>query len=337
VHALQRAADNGKQVTALIELKARLDEERNIVWARELEKSGVHVVYGFVGLKTHCKVALVVRREDDGIRRYVHLSTGNYNPQTARIYSDLGYFTCNPDFCEDVSALFNYLTGYCELPQWRKLVVAPSRMQSFMVERIEQEAAHQRAGRAGRVITKINGVLEPAIVQALYRASQAGVRIDLVCRGICALRTGIPGVSDNIRVTSIVDRFLEHSRVFYFGNNGDPQVYIGSADWMDRNLSRRVEVVFPIEQPNLKQRLIREVLEISLADNTKARELQADGTWQRITPASGQLRVRGQEKFLELAAQNNVVGRLVDDPVSPLPYVKPRPTRERRPAKQRTG
>ncbi len=337
VHALQRAADNGKQVTALIELKARLDEERNIVWARELEKSGVHVVYGFVGLKTHCKVALVVRREDDGIRRYVHLSTGNYNPQTARIYSDLGYFTCNPDFCEDVSALFNYLTGYCELPQWRKLVMAPSRMQSFMVERIEQEAAHQRAGHAGRVITKINGVLEPAIVQALYRASQAGVRIDLVCRGICALRTGIPGVSENIRVTSIVDRFLEHSRVFYFGNNGDPQVYIGSADWMDRNLSRRVEVVFPIEQPNLKQRLIREVLEISLADNSKARELQADGTWRRITPASGQLRVRGQEKFLELAAQNNVVGRLVDDQVSPLPYVKPRPTRERRPAKQRTG
>ncbi|HLJ92897.1 MAG TPA: polyphosphate kinase 1, partial [Gemmataceae bacterium] len=337
VKALQRAADHGKQVTALIELKARLDEERNIVWARELEKSGVHVVYGFVGLKTHCKVALVVRREEDGIRRYVHLSTGNYNPQTARIYTDLGYFTCNPDFCEDVSALFNYLTGYCELPQWRKLVVAPSRMQSFMIERIEQEAANQRAGRTGRIIAKINGILEPAIVQALYRASQAGVRIDLICRGICALRTAIPGVSENIHITSIVDRFLEHSRVFYFGNNGDPQVYIGSADWMDRNLSRRVEVVFPIEPPNLKQRLIREILEISLSDNTKARELQADGTWRRITPAAGQLRVRSQEKFLELAAQNNVMGRLVDDQVSPLPYVKPRPPRERRQVKQRTG
>ncbi len=186
VRALQHAADNGKQVTAVIELKARLDEERNIVWARELEKAGVHVVFGFVGLKTHCKVSLVVRREDDGIRRYVHLATGNYNPQTARIYTDLGYFTCNPDFCEDVSALFNYLTGYCELPQWRKLVVAPSRMQSFMIEKINQEAAFQQAGKEGRIIAKINGLLEPAVVQALYRASQAGVRIDMIIRGICA-------------------------------------------------------------------------------------------------------------------------------------------------------
>ena len=193
VQALQRAADNGKQVTAVIELKARLDEERNILWARELEKAGVHVVFGFVGLKTHCKVALVVRREDDGIRRYVHLATGNYNPQTARIYTDLGYFTCNPDFCEDASALFNYLTGYCELPQWRKLVVAPSRMQSFMIEKIEQETANQQAGKPGRIIAKINGLLEPAMVQALYRASQAGVKIDLICRGICALRPELPG------------------------------------------------------------------------------------------------------------------------------------------------
>ena len=337
VHALQHAADNGKQVTALIELKARLDEERNIVWARELEKSGVHVVFGFVGLKTHCKIALVVRREEEGIRRYVHLSTGNYNPQTARIYTDLGYFTCNPDFCEDASALFNYLTGYCELPQWRKLVVAPSRMQAFMVDRIEQEAVSQRAGGSGRIVAKINGLLEPAIVQALYRASQAGVRVDLICRGICALRPGIPGVSENIRVISIVDRFLEHSRIFLFGNKGDPQVYIGSADWMDRNLSRRVEVVFPIEQPNLKQRLIQEILAISLADNTKARELQPDGTWRRITPVPGQLRVRSQEKFLELALQNNVMGRLVDDQVSPIPYVNPRPKRERRTIKRSTG
>src|SRR5262245_33219842 len=273
VRALQRAADNGKQVTAVIEIKARLDEERNIVWARELEKAGVHVVFGFVGLKTHCKVSLVVRREDDGIRRYVHLGTGNYNPQTARLYTDLGYFTCNPDFCEDVSALFNYLTGYCELPQWRKLIVAPSRMQAFMIEKIGQEAANQQAGKQGRIICKINGLLEPAVIQALYRASQKGVKIEIVCRGICALRPGIPGVSDNIRVTSVVDRFLEHSRVFYFHNNGDPEVYIGSADWMDRNLSRRVEVVFPIEQPDLKQRLIAEVLATSLADNVKARLL----------------------------------------------------------------
>jgi polyphosphate kinase len=304
VRALQRAADNGKQVTAVIELKARLDEERNILWARELEKAGVHVVFGFVGLKTHCKVSLVVRREEEGIRRYVHLATGNYNPQTARIYTDLGYFTCNPDFCEDASALFNYLTGFGELPQWRKLVVAPSRLQSFMIEKIEQETAHQKAGRTGRIIAKINGVLEPLVVQALYRASQAGVRIDLICRGICALRPALPGISDNIRVTSIVDRFLEHSRIFFFGNNGDPLVYIGSADWMDRNLSRRVEVVFPIEPPELKQRLIREILATSLADNCKARVLGPDGSYQRIAVREGEPRVRSQEAFLEMAALN---------------------------------
>jgi polyphosphate kinase len=304
VRALQRAADNGKQVTAVIELKARLDEERNILWARELEKSGVHVVFGFVGLKTHCKVALVVRREDDGIRRYVHMATGNYNPQTARIYIDLGYFTCNPDFCEDASALFNYLTGYCELPQFRKLVVAPSRLQAFMVEKIQQETANQRAGKQGRIIAKINGLLEPAVVQALYQASQAGVKIDLICRGICALRPKLPGISETIRVVSIVDRFLEHSRVFYFHNNNDPQVYIGSADWMDRNLSRRVEVVFPVEAADLKQRLIQEVLAVSLADNCKARELMPDGSYRRVQPEPGQTLVHSQERFLEIAVQN---------------------------------
>jgi len=316
VRALQHAADNGKQVTAVIELKARLDEERNILWAREMEKAGVHVVFGFIGLKTHCKVALVVRREDDGIRRYVHLSSGNYNPQTARLYTDLGYFTCNPDFCEDASALFNYLTGYCELPQWRKLVVAPSRLQAFMVEKIEQEAENQKAGRPARIIAKINGLLEPAIVKALYRASQAGVRIDLICRGVCALRPQLPGISDNIRVVSIVDRFLEHSRIFYFDNQGDPQVYIGSADWMDRNLSRRVEVVFPIEPPELKQRLIREILAVSLADNVKARELLPDGSYRRVTLDSAP-RLRSQERFLELAVQQTQ--RLNESPPQPAP------------------
>jgi polyphosphate kinase len=304
VRALQRAADSGKQVTAVIELKARLDEERNILWARELEKSGVHVVFGFVGLKTHCKVALVVRREEDAIRRYVHLGTGNYNPQTARRYTDLGYFTCNPDYADDVSALFNYLTGYSELPVWKKLIVAPSRMQSFMIEMIEKEAQFQKAGKGGRIIVKINGLLEPAVVQAVYRASQAGVKIDLICRGICALRPGIPGVSENIRVTSVVDRFLEHSRIFYFGNGGDPQVYIGSADWMDRNLIRRVEVVFPIEPPELKQRLIAEILKTSLDDTIKARELQSDGTYKRIGVLNGEPGVRSQERFLELARLN---------------------------------
>jgi polyphosphate kinase len=334
VRALQRAADRGKQVTAVIELKARLDEERNILWARELEKAGVHVVFGFVGLKTHCKVSLVVRREDEGIRRYVHLATGNYNPQTARIYTDLGFFTCNPDFCEDASALFNYLTGYCELPQWRKLVVAPSRLQTFMIEKIEQETAHQRAGGKGRIIAKINGILEPVVVQALYRASQAGVRIDLICRGICALRPGIPGVSENIRVISIVDRFLEHSRVFFFDNNGDPQVYIGSADWMDRNLSRRVEVVFPIEAPELKQRLIREILATSLADNCKARELLPDGSYQRIQPQNGTPPVRSQEAFLEVAALN--AARRLNEP-PPVVIEDHRPRRPRRSRRQQAS
>ncbi len=329
VRALQRAADNGKQVTAVIELKARLDEERNIVWARELEKSGVHVVFGFIGLKTHCKVALVVRREDDGIRRYVHLATGNYNPQTARIYTDLGYFTCNPDFCEDASALFNYLTGYGELPQWRKLVVAPSRMQSFMIEKIDAEAALQRAGKEGRIRAKINGLLEPAVVQALYRASQAGVKIDLICRGICALRPGIPGVSDNIRVVSIVDRFLEHSRIYYFGNGGDPLVLIGSADWMDRNLSRRVEVVFPIEPPDLKKRLIHEILATTMADNVKARELLPDGTYRRLPIDPSRPRVRSQERFLEIAAENADRRMTEIAPAAALPTPDGRPTARR--------
>jgi polyphosphate kinase len=333
VRALQRAADNGKQVTALIELKARLDEERNIHWSRELEKAGVHVVYGFVGLKTHCKAALVVRREEDGLRRYVHLATGNYNPQTARIYTDLGFFTCNPDFCEDVSALFNYLTGYCDLPQWRKLIVAPSRLQSFMLEKIEQESKIQRQGGEGRILAKINGLLEPAVVQALYKASQAGVRIDIICRGICALRPQLKGVSDNIRVFSIVDRFLEHSRVFFFGNNGDPQVYIGSADWMDRNLSRRVEVVFPIEAPELKQRLIREVLAISQGDNEKARELLPDGSYRRVMPEPGKPLVRSQQRFLEIALQN--AGRRLSEGPLLVPPAEIKPTPRVRTARKR--
>jgi polyphosphate kinase len=329
VRALQRAADNGKQVTAVIELKARLDEERNIQWARELEKAGVHVVFGFVGLKTHCKIALVVRREEDGIRRYVHLGTGNYNPQTARVYTDLGFFTCNPDFAEDASALFNYLTGYCELPPWRKLVVAPSRLQAFMIERIDQEAANQRAGKTGRVITKLNGLLEPAVIQALYRASQAGVKIDIVCRGICALRPGIPGVSENIRVTSVIDRFLEHSRVFYFGNGGDPQVYIGSADWMDRNLSRRVEVVWPVEQPDLKQRIIDEILATSVADNTKARVMASDGSYRRVLRKPDDPALRSQERFLELAVAA-AARRQLPTLVAPPPEVTTRQPRKKR-------
>ena len=304
VKALQRAADRGKQVTAVIELKARLDEERNILWAKELEKSGVHVVYGFIGLKTHCKCALVVRKEDDGIRRYVHLATGNYNPQTARLYTDLGFFTTNSDFADDVTLLFNYLTGYAELPQWRKLIVAPSRLLKFMIERIERETEQTKEHGGGRIVAKVNGLMEPTVIQALYRASQAGVKVDLIVRGICALRPGIPGVSDNIRVTSVVDRFLEHSRIFYFENRGDPEVFIGSADWMDRNLVRRVEVVFPIDQADLKARVIDEILALSLADNVKARELQPDGSYVRVQPEENAPTVRSQNCFLELALES---------------------------------
>lgn len=307
VRALQRAALNGKQVTAVVELKARMDEERNIVWARKLERAGVHVVFGFIGLKTHCKASLVVRREEDGIRRYVHLGTGNYNAQTARIYTDLGLFTCDPAIGDDVSELFNYLTGYCQHPQWKKLIVAPTRLLSYMIERIRKETANQLAGKKSKITAKINGLLEPEIIVELYKASQAGVKIDLICRGICALRPGIPGVSENIRVISIVDRFLEHSRVYYFENGGDPVVLAGSADWMDRNLKRRVEVVFPIEDPTLKQFITREYLPITLKDNVKARELGPDGQYHRVVAGKGEARIRSQEKFQELAISQNVL------------------------------
>lgn len=323
IRALQEAADNGKQVTVLVELKARMDEERNILWARELEKAGVHVVFGFVNMKTHCKVALVVRKEEDGLRRYVHLSTGNYNPQTSRLYTDFGFFTCNEDFGEDATSLFNYLTGYSNVPTWRKLILAPSRLLNFMLEKIEKEIDYQKKHKNGRIITKINGLLEPSIVQSLYRASQAGVQIDLICRGICSLRPGIKGISENIRVRSIVDRFLEHSRAFYFGNGGMPEVYIGSADWMDRNLSRRVEVVFPIEHPVLKKRLIDEMLGVSLADNVKARELRPDGSWVRVT-SDPQKRVRSQLRFLELAAE--AAARIPSEPGILAPVTMPSST-----------
>lgn len=337
IRSLARAADRGKQVTAVIELKARLDEERNIVWAKELEKAGVHVVFGFVGLKTHCKVALVVRRdEDNALRRYVHLSTGNYNPQTANTYTDLGLFTARTEFADDVTLLFNHLTGYAELPQYRKLILAPQRMLDFMVEQIDRETTNRKAGKPAKIAVKINGLLEPAVIQALYRASQAGVTVDICCRGVCALRPGVPGISENIRVISVVDRFLEHSRIFYFENAGTPDIYIGSADLMDRNLNRRVEVVFPIEQPDLKQRLIEEVLNTTLHDNVKARILQSDGTYKRIKPKEGEAAIRSQEKFLQHAAE--VEKRAVNQPTvevtkPTMTVVTPGPKTARRPRK----
>jgi polyphosphate kinase len=304
IRALERAAHNGKQVTALVELKARFDEENNIVWARSLERAGVHVVYGVVGLKTHCKASLVVRRESDGIRRYVHLSTGNYNPTTARTYTDLGLFTANPDFGEDISELFNLLTGYSQARRWRKLLIAPLGMRERILELIDREATNAELGRPSRIIVKMNALVEPTVIDALYRASRAGVRIELVVRGTCCLRPGIPGLSENIKVVSIVDKFLEHSRIFYFENGGTPEVLLGSADWMPRNFFRRIEVMFPVEDARLRSRLTGELLQVVLNDNVKARQLQADGTYSRLIPSEGQSGVRSQTIFQALARES---------------------------------
>ena len=303
ISALARAAQNGKQVTALVELKARMDEQNNITWARTLEQAGVHVVYGIVGLKTHCKAALVVRREGDGIRRYVHLSTGNYNPTTARVYTDLGLFTANPDMGEDTSALFNLLTGYAEGYRWKKLVVAPVGMREQIIGLIEREERNAREGRAARIIVKMNALVEPSVIDALYRASQAGVVIELVVRGICCLRPGLPGVSETIRVTSIVDKYLEHSRIFYFENGGNPEVFLASADWMPRNFWRRIETLFPIEDASLQARIVGDILQPILSDTIKVRELLPDGTYRRRTPREGEAPLRSQVALQNLARE----------------------------------
>jgi polyphosphate kinase len=304
IRALERAAQNGKQVTALVELKARFDEENNIVWARSLEHAGVHVVYGVVGLKTHCKASLVVRREPEGIRRYVHLSTGNYNPTTARIYTDLGLFTAKPAFGEDTSELFNLLTGYSQGRRWRKFLVAPLGLREQVIELIDREGRNAAAGKPSRVIVKMNALVEPTVIDALYRSARSGVRIDLVVRGTCCLRPGIPGLSENIRVISIVDRFLEHSRICYFENAGEPEVFLGSADWMPRNFYRRIEVMFPVEDARLKARVTQELLQVILKDNVKARQLQADGTYVLISPSDGEEPVRSQAVFQALARES---------------------------------
>ena len=318
ISALARAAQNGKQVTALIELKARMDEQNNITWARTLERAGVHVVYGIVGLKTHCKAALVVRREGDGIRRYVHLSTGNYNPTTARVYTDLGLFTANPDMGEDASALFNLLTGYAEGYRWRKLVVAPVGMREQIIGLIEREERNAREGRAARIIVKMNALVEPSVIDALYRASQGGVAIELVVRGICCLRPGLPGVSETIRVTSIVDKYLEHSRIFYFENGGNPEVFLASADWMPRNFWRRIETLFPIEDPALQARIVGDILQPILSDTVKVRELLSDGTYRRRTPGDGEAPLRSQIALQHLAREAAREGTDVRPPFVPI-------------------
>ena len=288
VEALQAARDDDTQVAVIVELKARFDEENNIGWARALESSGVHVTYGMPGLKTHCKMALVVRRERDGVRRYTHLGTGNYNAATARVYTDMCLLTSRDDLGADASELFNYLTGYSEQREYRKLLVAPVNMRPRMLALIEREIEHARAGEPGHLIFKMNQFTDGPCIRALYRASQAGVRVDLIVRGICSLRPQVPGISDNIHVISIVGRFLEHSRVYYFRNGGADEVYLGSADLMPRNLDRRVEVLFPVEDPALRVHVRDEMLGVQVRDTAKARALQPDGRYVRVRPAAGE-------------------------------------------------
>jgi polyphosphate kinase len=299
VKALIKAAENGKQVAALVELKARFDEANNILWAKRLESAGVHVVYGLVGLKTHTKLVLVVRRESGQIKRYVHVGTGNYNPKTARLYTDLGLLTCNPEIGADASDLFNALTGYSRQSEYRQLLIAPVSLRKRMLELIDREITQHQAHGNGRIVAKMNALVDATIIAALYRASQAGVKIDLIIRGICCLKPGIPGISETINVISVIGRFLEHSRIFYFHNNGAEALYIGSADWMTRNLDRRVEAVTPIADPQLAKDL-QEILGILLADNRHAWELQPDGQYIQRTPA-GQSEQSAQSIFMAMA------------------------------------
>ena len=294
VEALLEAIEEGKQVAVLMELKARFDEESNIEWAKALERAGVHVVYGLVGLKIHCKVAVIVRKEKDEIRRYVHMATGNYNAVTAHLYTDMGVFTSREEIGADVTDLFNYLTGYSAKRDYQKLLVAPVNLRERFEALIEREIKHQQSGRRGHLIFKMNSLVDPRVIRQLYRASQAGVKVDLLVRGICCLRPGIAGVSDNIQVTSIVGRFLEHSRIYYFRNGGTDEIYLGSADLMPRNINRRVEALFPLEDEALKRRVKDEILETYLADNVKARRMLPDGSYRRLRPAEGKRAVDAQ-------------------------------------------
>ena len=294
---LIEACARGKQVTAIIELKARFDEENNIEWAKRLEEAGVHVVYGVLGLKTHCKVALVVRREGEELRRYVHVATGNYNPVTSGFYTDVGLLTANEEFGADATDLFNFLTGFSRQKDYRRLLVAPVNMRERVLALIAREMEHARAGRPARMIVKINRLADDEVIRALYAASQAGVEIDLIVRGVCMLRPGVAGLSERIHVRSIVGRFLEHSRVYYFHNDGDEEVYLGSADWMQRNLSRRVEVIAPVLDPSLQRYLKDVLLAAYLRDNVKARVLQPDGTYARVAVAAGAERFNSQTYF----------------------------------------
>lgn len=301
IAALAQAAENGKQVSVLVELKARFDEENNILWAKMLEKAGCHVIYGLVGLKTHSKITLVVRREEDGIRRYVHLGTGNYNDSTAKLYTDCGLLTCSEPIGEDATAVFNMLSGYSEPKSWNKLIVAPIWLRKRFLRLIGREAENAREGKPAHIIAKMNSLCDQEIIAALYEASAAGVKIELIVRGICCLKVGIPGVSENIHVRSIVGNFLEHSRIFYFHNNGEEEIYMGSADWMPRNLDKRVEILFPIECERLKKEAMH-ILQIQLADNTKAHILQPDGSYTKVDKR-GKVLLCAQDYFCQEAIQ----------------------------------
>lgn len=304
VKSLIEAAENGKQVAALVELKARFDEENNINWAMQLEQSGIHVVYGLVGLKTHTKVVLVVRQEGDEIRRYVHIGTGNYNSKTAKLYTDLGLLSCREELGADLTDLFNYLTGYSRQHSYRKILVSPVNMRDRMTALIHREIEHAKAGKPAKIIAKMNSLVDPGMIAKLYEASQAGVEIALIVRGICCLKPGIPNVSENIRVISVIGRYLEHSRIFNFHNDGNAEYYIGSADWMPRNLDRRVEAVTPVEDPALKT-LLREILDITLSDNRQAWELQLDGTYTQRRPKEGEPVRSSQEIFMQQAIEQS--------------------------------
>ncbi|MDF0674157.1 MAG: polyphosphate kinase 1 [Nitrospira sp.] len=298
IDALMEARVNGKQVAVLVELKARFDEENNIEWARKLEDEGVHVVYGVRGLKTHAKVCLVVRREPEGIRRYVHLGTGNYNVLSSRVYTDLSYFTCDPTIGSDVSDLFNALTGYSRKDGYAKLLVAPAALRRELVDRIDREIHCHRKNGDGHLAFKMNALVDKALIQALYRAAQAGVKIELQVRGICCLRPGVPGVSERITVTSVVGRFLEHARIYYFHNGGQDEVFLGSADLMPRNLDRRVEILFPVVHPRWREVIVHDILAVALRDNVQARRLRSDGTYERLMPLVGEPSVNSQDWFL---------------------------------------
>ncbi len=301
IAALAKAAENGKQVSVLVELKARFDEENNIVWAKKLEQAGCHVIYGLVGLKTHSKIALVVRREEEGIRRYVHLGTGNYNDSTAKLYTDCGIFTCHEAVGEDATAVFNMLSGYSEPLSWNELSLAPIWLRSKFMRLIERETKHAREGKPARIVAKMNSLCDEGIIAALYAASAAGVKIQLIIRGICCLKVGIPEVSENIEVRSIVGNFLEHSRIFFFLNDGDEEVYMGSADWMPRNLDRRVEILFPVLDEEIREK-VKHILKVELEDNVKAHVLLPDGRYEKIDKR-GKVLVNSQEQFCAEAGE----------------------------------